>query len=597
MTSLLPRRYIVLSLSCFLLIGTILPASAFVQFAHAATSPNLVPLDGSIPAEVTNAHLLGSYQASVGKQFTVELLLAMNHQDQVNALMSALYNPQSPQYHHWLATGEFDTLFGPTPSQVSAVKNFLTGTGLTLVPNHTSAFLLEAQGSLSQIEKAFAVSIKDYRMSDGQVFFSNDTNPLIPASLKGIVSGVLGLNNVPMPHSQLPHTSTANYGGGPNGSGLTPSQLAGIYNADPVYEKLNDAGQGVTLGLFELYDYTHSDIDVYEQQFDLPHVPIAIVPVAGGTTNHSGAIEVELDIEAQIALAPKAKRILAYEAPPTLPNFAIETLQIASDNEADVVSVSYGVCERLMPATIILGESLAYTQMALQGQSAFAASGDTGAFSCLRFDPADFSRQVSDPASQPFVTAVGGTSFAGTFDPGTNPHPTYPSLPAEHAWSATGGGVSRIWARSPYQAGPGVDEPGFSQSGSYCGQITGVPCRELPDVSLDADPRSGFAQYCTDSAICASLSKSGWLAQGGTSLSSPLWSAIAALADSFHGERLGLVNFYVYKLNSPNGYSETFHDITVGDNGFYPAGPNYDMSTGIGSANIYGLVKQLKESF
>lgn len=81
----------------------------------------------------------------------------------------------------------------------------------------------------------------------------------------------------------------------------------------------------------------------------------------------------------------------------------------------------------------------------------------------------------------------------------------------------------------------------------------------------------------------------------------PLWAAIAALADTFHAAllheaRLGLFNFLVYKFDSPSGYAIAFHDITVGNNGFYPAGPNYDMSTGIGSPNIFGIVLSLSRS-
>src|SRR5579864_6147029 len=107
MASLLPRRYIVLSIACFLLIGATLPVAAFVRAAYATPPPGSIALDGSVPAEVASAQLLGHHQASTGEPFTVELLLDMNHPDQVKTLMSALYNPQSSQYHHWLATGEF----------------------------------------------------------------------------------------------------------------------------------------------------------------------------------------------------------------------------------------------------------------------------------------------------------------------------------------------------------------------------------------------------------------------------------------------------------------------------------------------------------
>jgi kumamolisin len=245
-------------------------------------------------------------------------------------------------------------------------------------------------------------------------------------------------------------------------------------------------------------------------------------------------------------------------------------------------------------------ENLAFRQMALQGQSVFVASGDAAAFDCSRFVPSDRSLQVGDPVSQPFVTAVGGTSFVGTFDPGTNPNPTYPGREKEHVWFegcspsagclGGGGGVSRFWAKPSYQVGPGVVERGLSRSGAYCGQRAGVLCREVPDVSLNSDPGSGYAVYCTDPVDCGSR---GWQQIGGTSAAAPLWSTIAALMDSFQHKRVGLFNFFLYRADSPDGYSQEFHDITIGNNGFYPAHSSYDMATGVGTANIYDWVRNV----
>ena len=103
------------------------------------------------------------------------------------------------------------------------------------------------------------------------------------------------------------------YGGGPLGSGLTPSQIAGIYDANQVYQS-GHGGHGATLAVFELSGYVGSDIVKYEDQYHLPHMKIANIPVLGGTTDHSGAGEVELDIELQIAMAPNAKQLLVYES-------------------------------------------------------------------------------------------------------------------------------------------------------------------------------------------------------------------------------------------------------------------------------------------
>ncbi len=252
---------------------------------------------------------------------------------------------------------------------------------------------------------------------------------------------------------------------------------------------------------------------------------------------------------------------------------------MAEDDTANSISTSWGSCESMASSQVIMSEAQSFKIMALQGQSMFAASGDNGAFGCLGLDHSKGKLQVDDPASQPYVTAVGGTSLSGA-DPGPNPNPPYPSG-KETAWnnnctsktcyypngSGGGGGNSTLWKQPAYQTGPGVNEKKYSKSGSWCKQPSGTFCREAPDVSLNADPASGYAVYCTDSGDSNCL-PSGWLVLGGTSASAPLWAAIAALADSYllgHGKpALGFANPYLYQLNATMGYSYVFHDIAQG---------------------------------
>jgi kumamolisin len=271
--------------------------------------------------------------------------------------------------------------------------------------------------------------------------------------------------------------------------------------------------------------------------------------------------------------------------------------------------------------------------MATQGQSIFAASGDSGAYGCSRvgiLPPAGQELQLGDPNNQPYITSVGGTSFQGpdnitTFDPGTKMHPTYPGSSKELPWTdfcdpqncvggATGGGVSRVWAEPDYSANlttgvpfPGVVGP-YSQAGRYCGQQPGVLCRENPDVSLDADPSTGYSIYCTDpgDSFCATgeFGKPGWIRLGGTSCAAPLWAGIAALDITKHDHtRLGLFNYIVYPFDSTAGYANQFHDIvskfTNGSGGHvgkqvvppgYAANAGYDLETGIGTPDVYNFI-------
>jgi subtilase family serine protease len=266
--------------------------------------------------------------------------------------------------------------------------------------------------------------------------------------------------------------------------------------------------------------------------------------------------------------------------------------------------------------------------MALQGQSMFGGSGDTGAFGCIRSDGRPIVNQI-DPPSQPWVTSVGGTSLE-TDNPGTNPHPAYPKG-VETVWNndnlcsdaatsaggqsgffwcaatgAGGGGSSEWWGRPAYQFGQGVNNK-FTTTANGTTQCalakTGTPCREVPDISANADEFTPYAEYCTGNAntpnsVCGTFSAGepapGWFGIGGTSLSSPLWSAIVADRDSYTGFRSGNINPALYVVNAlaPGAF---LHDITgkgqtTNNNGLFPTTPGYDEATGLGTPRMAQLI-------
>ncbi len=547
-------------------------------------------------------------------------------------LLSSLSRSAGTAYHHWLSAADFQARFAPTAGEIATVQNFLTGAGLRVLPTSSSNLLL-ASGTVSQVEHTFSTSSG----------IGGLNTPEVPAAFAPLVTGVFGLANQPLAHTNdlvspsdsKPGAVHAIYGGGVHGSGLTPSQVAHIYNAAPLYRQGN-RGQGTTLGLFELSGYKGSDIAAYEDTYHLPHVPLVNIPVLGGPSDHSGAAEVELDIDLQIAMAPGARRLLVYNAPNRKDLDYIMTYdRIAEDNLADAISTSWGNCEYLWSTAYLQAENQIFLRMALQGQSMFAASGDGGAYDCAHqnlplLPPTGQELQVDDPGEQPYVTAAGGTSFQGAgdtplYDPGKNQYPAYPGRLNEKPWSsacfvawcnlgASGGGVSRLWGEPDYalNQASGKYYPGvvgwYSRSGSYCQQRPGVLCREIPDVSLNADPRTGYSIYCTDTADSScSSSKTGWLKLGGTSATSPLWAGIAALAIHQNGnQRLGLLNYQLYPLDSSDNSRHQFHDIISNlrtglpfQNALghpvtgYAATRHYDLSTGIGTPDIARLVESL----
>ena len=188
---------------------------------------------------------------------------------------------------------------------------------------------------------------------------------------------------------------------------------------------------------------------------------------------------------------------------------------------------------------------------------------------------------VSDPASQPYVTAVGGTSLGH----GTQ---TLGPPPTEQAWNdalyfsegAGGGGISKTFTMPAYQQALGTVS---GSSGTPCANAGG-DCREVPDVSADADPSSGYVIYDSVNGL-------NWSALGGTSGAAPLWAAVVAVVASANGNTAGYgaLNPALYQLaqQSPGTY---LNDVTTGNNdynatdgGQFPAMPGYDMATGLGT--------------
>jgi kumamolisin len=618
-----------------------------------SAAPAAVPLSGS-SGNPGGALSIGPH--SLNAPMLVTLVLAPRGGDAMDRLIASLSNPNSPNYHHWLATGDFAARFAPSSSVRSSVRAFLSHAGLRAT-HSPSPFLVRATGTTAQVERAFGTAIHDYRSASGAEYFANASEASVPASLASDVVGISGLTNTVRFHPSYkttrsvvkPGQAVPTYGAGPSDSGLTPVQIEGIYGARAVHETAAGRGKGTTLGLLEFSGYTPADVINYQRKFfgKSQDMPLIDANVDGGpvtpncptgdscgpfgprpcqlgcnSADYSGDIEVEADMEVQIAMAPAAKRMLIYNAPNDLLGVTMTDMlnRMANDNAADVISSSWGLCEPDSTIGVAKAEYLAFAQMAAQGQSFFGAAGDSGAFDCLG-DPAHPGLEVDDPPSQPYVTSVGGTSLS-TFDPRVDVTVNYPKgfetvwnplndcyrTSTGHASSgcetfgAGGGGVSVFWPKPKYQRGPGV-KSSFSQVGPYCNQAApGKLCREVPDVSANADEYTPYAEACTGdrtvkgagASYCAGFAKTlppgGWFGIGGTSLSSPLWSAIVDLWVGVHGERFGQANPVLYRMfRSDRG--AYFHDIdgyhqTETTNGWYPVTAAYDMAVGIGSPRV-----------
>ncbi len=545
----------------------------------AAAAPVFRALAGHIPRAVAQSQPVAALDSS--RPLSLALTLPLRHQAELAELLRGLADPNDARYGQFLTPQQFADRFSPTQADYDRVAAYARGMGLTIVATHPNRTVLDVAAPAGQAERAFGLHLLVYQSrSDGRYFFAPDAEPRIPAALGGAVSGVVGLDNAAQwrPHFRVQPTpalspfldtfaSPLSTGSGPGG-GLTPGDIKKAYNLAGA----SQTGAGQTLALFELDGYKASDITAYENYFGLSAVPLQNVLVDGYSgAAGSGAGEVTLDIELQAALAPGVSKILVYEGPNSDAGVVDTYNKIATDNLAKSISTSWGEAENSATASVRGSENTAFQQMAAQGQSIFAASGDSGAYD----DKSTLS--VDDPASQPYMTGVGGTSLTTSGAGGP-----YSSEKTWNGGSITngggGGGISTVWAIPSYQSGA-------VGSAASKGSTT---MRNVPDVSLDADPNMGYAIYYGGK----------WVVYGGTSCAAPLWAAFTALVNqqrALNGlAALGFANPPIYAAAQGANGAADFHDIADGStNLFYPAVAGYDDATGWGTFNGANLLADL----
>jgi subtilase family serine protease len=362
-------------------------------------------------------------------------------------------------------------------------------------------------------------------------------------------------------------------------AGFGPANLVNAYDATPL-QQAGDAGNNQTVAVFELDGYKSSDVKQYLQNYNLGSPAISNVLVDGfNASAGAGAIEVELDMEVVAAMAPKASQ-LVYEGPNTTQGVNDTYNKIVTDNKAQVMTVSWGECETVSGAAELQTLDGIFKQGAAQGISMYSAAGDSGAYDCN-----DTNLAVDSPASDPYITGVGGTNLQlngtayGSESVWSNPSDKQRSPKG----SGGGGGISNTFAQPSWQTGPGVKNQ-YSNGN-----------RQVPDVSADADPASGYAVYCTVAA--SGCTASGWIEVGGTSAAAPLWAGSTATINSYLQQqgkaRVGFANPIIYGLNNATQQYPPFHDVTSGNNLFYPATAGYDEASGWGSPDVYNIARDI----
>jgi subtilase family serine protease len=376
-----------------------------------------------------------------------------------------------------------------------------------------------------------------------------------------------------------------------------PDQFRVAYGIQPLIDHGVD-GRGETVVVPEVATTPQEggsdirqDLASFDSTFGLPAVHIKVVnSVAHSHTPWLAGGEEVQDIEVAHAVAPGAAICVVLftdQAGSSAAAFAsaITTFLRLGATEGNVLSISASLGEHYYTKAEITSISSAARADVARHVTVVASSGDYGAVSDMNLGQTTPVKEVSLPASDPYVLAVGGTTLTANRTTGAyageKAWNTLPALPGGHS-SASAGGFSHVFPKPSYQTGV----PG-----------TGTT-RGVPDVAGDAAFNSGMAIVINGPG--------GGLLVGatGTSASTPLWAGVIALADQFAGHPLGFVNPAIYQIGSGQAYHTAFHDVTGGNNTFelrkppvtvrgYTALPGWDPVTGWGTPNAQFLVPLL----
>lgn len=548
----------------------------------------------TVASDADVGHVGAAYVGATSASKVITLSVVLPLRDAAGAEDFAFHvsEPGDPLYRQYLRPEAFAARFGADANDYGTVRAWATAQGLTPGEMFTARTVLPVTGSVAAVEAAFGVKISDYRDAKGRVFYAADRDASLPPGIAGKVVGVIGLSSkahfVPLARTKPEGAAPLGIGTGPGGAYLA-ADLRTAYAVPPQ----SFAAKTQTLAVFEQGGFDPNDVAVYIAKNKLPSVPVVVRGVdgyGGGIDDPGVELEAVLDIDMQIGMNPAAKQILVYEDG-FAESFQVDLLDsfsaMATDDTAKSISVSYGQDETLQGATAIKAENTVLLQMVSQGQAVFVASGDNGAYGNSPRD-SSLPLNVADPASQPKVTGVGGTTLF------TGPKQSYE---AEEAWNdlgagdgATGGGISAVWKLPLYQK-----QRQYPVTAYNGGSTT---MRNVPDVASVANPLTGVAVY--------SKLNGGWITIGGTSVSAPLWAGFYSLANAasegFGFGSLGFVNPALYHLATNVGFFfPDFLDIIDGSNGVndgynlpgFMAGINYDNTTGWGSFNGAPLIPDL----
>jgi kumamolisin len=476
-----------------------------------------------------------------------------------------------------ISPAEMEAKYDPLPSDAQAVADWLTSQGFVITRQNTDHLAVFARGTVGQIRQGMQVGFG--RVSqEGKTYTSAVTAPSLPASLSAPVLGVNGLQPHIRPHKHaiIRPASLTN-----TNPPFLPSQIAQAYDATGLYNSnITGSGQAIAI-IIDTFPAT-SDLTSFWKTYGINQSlnNITFIQVISGTLPATSGEET-LDTEWSSSIAPGVK-VRVYAAV-SLSNVNLDQAyeQVYTDVTTHPqlgihqMSMSYGEGETYTTLSQVQTDDQYFAELAGVGVTVFASAGDGGS------TPGSGSAgdetgplQVESPASDPYVTGVGGTSLTLNTNGSESSEAVWNNLGQSTNYGATGGGTSEYFYRPSWQTG------------------TGVPAgtmRTVPDVASPADPNTGAVVVFQGAQE----------EFGGTSWSSPTWAGYCALINQARANAglssLGLLGPQIYPLIG----TANFRDITSGNNatansgGLYSAGVGYDPCTGVGVPLVQTLSQTL----
>ncbi len=615
---------------CRLVLCLLLTLCAFSAAQTASASRITQPINDAFRFRLKgNVHPLAQARFDLGtvpdsfpaSRMVLLLQRSPEREAALHRFLEDAHRPGSPAFHKWIKPDQFGEQYGLTDSEITTVSGWLQEHGFAVSRINRAKTAIEFSGTAGGVRSAFHSQIHAY-LVNGQQHFANDVDPQIPTALAPVIAGITPINDF-RPQSYLKNFGKAVYDSSrkkfvadwtfPAGQDLldlSPGDFALQYDLGPLYAA-GMTGSGITIGLIGASNVDPTVVATYRSFFGLPANPLNVVIDGADPGENDAIVESYLDVELSGAVAPGATINLYTAADTSVQSgLYLAALRAVDDDEASILSTSYGLCEQDLGSA---GNQFWYSlweQAAAQGQTSFVSAGDGGPAGCDNFNnpqPAQSGIAMNGFSSTPWNISVGGTDFyyssyngnssaqqtqletywdtVATIFPTTSLLQPVPEQPWNDSFglNLASGGIYNpsfpdIVAGSggPSNCATGTDASNGTYSSCSAGYPKpswqtgkGVPddgVRDLPDVSLFAAAGENDTGYPFCAAPGDCVVSDGDLTigvVGGTSASSPAMAGILALIEQKYGPQ-GQADYILYSIAAQ--HLSAFHDIMTGSN-------------------------------